>query len=110
MAKRRVRVTYVGILMNVMEQGLEHSGYALKRDGHDKHGWDGVELIDDGDHLVVYGRNGDVLYRGKIKIIFSPDGPLTQKGVDWKVWQSYFYSKVPYRAELTKLVSRNKKK
>ncbi|HRY62697.1 MAG TPA: hypothetical protein P5056_02930 [Candidatus Paceibacterota bacterium] len=110
--KPRETIIYVGTLENVMEQGMERHGYGLRQDGYDTDGWDGVVLFDDGDLLAIFDHAGKELHRVKVRMIHSPEGPLTAKGIPWRLWHSYFYpkDKVPFRAELTKFVKPKGKK
>jgi hypothetical protein len=105
MAKKRASVTYKGTLIDVSEQGFERHGYALLKDGHTQFHWENVELIDDGDILVIFDHDGKKLHKIKVKIIHSPkEGLLTAKGIPWRLWHSFFYpkDKIKFRAELTK--------
>ncbi len=118
---------YTGTLQTWFETGLEGLEWVLDIDEEFKGKsdknlvYDDFTLIDDGDHLTIYGENGETVFAGEIVKDRKegwrpyPGNPefgqptalgywihWTQQG--WKAddWARLFFSKTPLRAELTK--------
>lgn len=125
--KKGSRVTLKGYIDQYFETGCEGIMWYFFQDG--KTGYEAIVSIDDGDHLTVFGENGETLFHGAIdqdwKVGYQPY-PLnpkygqpcalgywvhwTQK--DWRPddWAKLFFhqylkgneDKPPLRAELIK--------
>ncbi|NHN39901.1 hypothetical protein G8764_21595 [Pseudomaricurvus alcaniphilus] len=63
MADSELRVT--GKLIEYFETGCEGIYWALQEDG--KHGYDGLVLLDEGDHLQIIGPDGETVFEGTVR-------------------------------------------
>lgn len=114
---------FFGVLAGYFETGTEGQIWILQEPG--KEGYDGMKFIELGDHLKIFGENGEVLFDGKIIPDFTigwtkyPLDPKygqpsalgfwihwTQKGFTADDWARFFLREelglTPLHAELIK--------
>lgn len=112
---------YIGVLEGWFETGTEGTVWVLQEDG--KTGYDGMRVLRRGDHLKIFGENGEVLFDDLIipdmtaGLTASPLNPeykqpsalgfwihWTQRGWlpdDWaKLFLREVFKQKPLRAEL----------
>lgn len=123
-----MKAKVVGVLEPYFETGCEGTVWAVMEDG--KQGYEGLHIIKEGDHLVIFGENNEILFDGNIVCdhqIGWEEYPLnpghgqpsalgywihwTQQGWQSDDWAKLFFHEYvegtngkPLRAELTKKV------
>jgi hypothetical protein len=90
-----------GRLKVFAEARAEGLVWAACEDG--KRGCEGLNLLRPGDHLTIFGHDGEVLFQGPI----DPDREIkshwwTQRGWKPEDWVELFFQPVPYRVLLLK--------
>ena len=62
--KKRKEIKIVGVLEPFFETGTEGTIWSVYEDG--KKGYDGLYIIHTGDHLIIYGEEREIIFKGKI--------------------------------------------
>ena len=66
----------IGVLEPYFETGTEGTVWSIFEDG--KEGYDGLHMIEEGDHLTIYGENNEVLFEGETEKLLNNDASLKQ--------------------------------